>query len=389
MTDSSDQLLLLKRRAHFMRQIEALRAQHLTPQFELTLADTQETYEQVGTRLAAAHNVKSYLHVSLAYEHHLHPPKTNNTNTNTEVDTCTHFDASANKWLTIYGIFVCVKTASPVPHVAARVDVFFLVARASLASFDACVRQVLERTTDDGLAKVVFNAKLAYKLLSERLGVRMSAPVLDPIVADWLLHQDAACGSVQQLLRKYCATTSASASALATAANRLCAVQRALHEALLGIELFGKLKLQLQLHNMWPYYVRIESAISLLCAKIELSGFRLDTVELVRIKDELLARKRELEEAVNQCAGGVGIAGRPINLSSSEQVAHVLYERLKLKPVDTTLIGGGRKLRHHSTCKQALQQMASQHKIVRYVIMWRKIQHTLANCIYPIEQVST
>lgn len=155
-------------------------------------------------------------------------------------------------------------------------------------------------------------------------------------------------------------------------------------ECIIGINCFQKLKLQLQLQNIWIYFAKVESDIVLISAQIELIGFGLNSEKLEQIKEILLKKKKEIEDKINNSIG------KKINLNSFEDVSYLLYNVLKLKPVNDEKIKArqnNEKLQYHSTCKDVLQQMVTQHEFPRLIILWRKIQHSLANSIFPIEKV--
>lgn len=165
------------------------------------------------------------------------------------------------------------------------------------------------------------------------------------------------------------------------------ALKGGLIECLIALNCFDKLKLQLQLENVWIYFAKVESEVVLLSARIELIGLGLNSDELERLKTLLLEKKREIEEKA------IGYAGKAtINLNSPDEISYVLFNKLKLKPPGTdernVFFGNnGEKVRHHSTSKEVLLQLASQHDFPKLVILWRKINFALSNSVYPVERV--
>lgn len=168
------------------------------------------------------------------------------------------------------------------------------------------------------------------------------------------------------------------------------ALKGGLIECLMAMSCFDKLKLQLQLENVWIYFAKVESEVVLLSARIELAGLGLDSEELERLKILLMDKKREIEEKVMVYAGSGG--KQTLNLNSPDEIAYVLFNRLKLKPPGTDeknmFAGhGGEKVKHHRTSKEVLLQLASQHEFPKLVILWRKVNYALSNSIYPVERV--
>ena len=156
-------------------------------------------------------------------------------------------------------------------------------------------------------------------------------------------------------------------------------------ECLVGIFSFEKIKLQLQLQNIWIYFTKIETDIMILSSKIEYAGFGLCTIKLEKMKCLLLAKKKEIEEKAFK------MIGKEVNLNSIEEVAFILYDKLKLKPIvddKKHALVANEKLKYHSTSKEVLLQLSKQHEFPKLMILWRKINHSLANSLFPIEKVN-
>lgn len=108
-----------------------------------------------------------------------------------------------------------------------------------------------------------------------------------------------------------------------------------------------------------------------------IKGLNID--ELNIHKDTLLKSKKSIEEKVNS------LAKREVNLNSSHEVATLLFDTLKLKLPAYVEGYVSNFRRHHSTSKDVLIQLSTQHELPKLIILWRKISHTISNSIYPIE----
>ena len=143
------------------------------------------------------------------------------------------------------------------------------------------------------------------------------------------------------------------------------------------------------MQNLWTYFISIEAEILIICAQVELTGICLNINELEAIKTKLVKQRKEIESRINK------IAGYEVNLNSTDQVASLIYDKLKLQlpSVETSSLlrinsgAGTSRFKHHSTSKEVLNQLASQHQVPKLIVLWRKISHTLANSIYPVERV--
>lgn len=145
-------------------------------------------------------------------------------------------------------------------------------------------KTLLER---EDVIKVIFFAKQHYKLMSDFFGIQIKLPCYDPVVADWLLNQESS--TIFQVKQKYCPSLNlAVGSEMRT--NKKCygccfhsnlksrefdcfqTVRQCFTESMIGIYCFDKVKLQLQLQNLWVYFAKIESQIVLIVAQMELNG---------------------------------------------------------------------------------------------------------------------
>ena len=309
-----------------------------------------------------------------------------------ESDTSTYFkhvdSSKANSSIKFYGIFICLDNEK-------QKEVNLMLFKNNKLFLDY-LKKLLER---DDLIKVMFYAKSHYKLLKKVFNVSIRTPCYDPIIANWILNQE--LSTIFQIKAKYCPGLNIlidnelkkSKGCFGCSLNPKIhlsnyeAIQRGFVEAIIGVYAFEKIKLQLQVNNLWIYYAKIESEIVLVAAEIELMGFGLNSNELESQKNALLKKKKEIEDRISV------IAGKDINLNSPDEVAWVIYDKLKLKPLKDEGKSGihynsHEKFKHHSTSKDILQQLASQHEFPQLIILWRKINHTISNSINPIDRVS-
>lgn len=250
------------------------------------------------------------------------------------------------------------------------------------------LKHLLER---EDVNKILFYVKDHYKILDELFGVKLKMPCYDLLIADWLLNQQMT--TIFQIKQKYSPSLiqPVDADLRTTKSCYGCnsksykdyanVIRRACIECLIAINSFDKLKLQLQLQNLWIYYAKIESEIVLIASQIECDGFGFSLDEFQIQKNLLTKYKKEIEARINK------ISGREINLNSTNEVAHLLYDQLKLKPNECSR-NSLEKFKHHSTSKDTLLLLAKQHILPQLIILWRKINHTISNSMYPVDQVA-
>ena len=292
------------------------------------------------------------------------------------------------------GIFICNELEKSKKHI-----MFMPCIRDDEANL-SFIRNIFDR---DDLIKIMFFSKKHAKLIFKALGVTVKMPCYDPVMANWLLTHELA--TIIQIKQKYCANLNFLSIDSVFKNNKSCygcnyfvannrnaslnlrhSMHGSLFECLIGVYCFEKVKLQLQLQNIWIYFAKIESDIVLLSSEIEMIGFGLDSNELEQTKSVLLKKKKEIEDRVRL------LTDCEINLGSPNEVAMIIYDKLKLKPIvddrKVPAVVSHDKFKHYKTSKDVLQQLASQHEFPKLVIIWRKISHTLGNSIYPIERVN-
>lgn len=319
-----------------------------------------------------------------------------NPNENTEIPESDNFlkyhDKDKNINIKFYGIFFCLEIEK-----YKKIHFVFLNNHKS-DLYIKMLKNILEK--EDFLIKISFFTKQHFKLFNRVLNINISTPCYDPIIANWLLFQEVLtifqikqkfCPSLNILIDNYlrnCKSCYGCSLSNKPISSTTSVIQRAFIESLIGVHCFEKIKLQLQLQNLWIYFAKIESDVVLQSANLELFGMGIDLDQLQNQKNLLLKKKKEIEEKVHLISGR-----NNINLNSPDEVASVLYDKLKLKPlIDATnklSINSNDKLKHHSTSKDVLIQMSAHHELPKLIILWRKISHTLSSSVYPLERVNT
>lgn len=124
----------------------------------------------------------------------------------------------------------------------------------------------------------------------------------------------------------------------------------------------------------------LELPLAGVLARMERRGLKVDTIFLENLAVEISRRLKDLEEKI------YAMAGEPFNINSPQQLAAILFDRLKLPAVRRTKTG-------RSTDARVLEELAEQHQIVALLISYRqlaKLESTylsgLADFIDPQEQ---
>ena len=105
----------------------------------------------------------------------------------------------------------------------------------------------------------------------------------------------------------------------------------------------------------------VERPLVRVLARMEVAGVRVDTAELRRIADGLVAECARLEALVHE------LAGETFNVNSTPQLRAVLYDRLGLTPGRKTKTG-------FSTDASTLEKLRGQHPIVDTLLSYREVE---------------
>ncbi len=123
-----------------------------------------------------------------------------------------------------------------------------------------------------------------------------------------------------------------------------------------------------------PLYRQIEMPLVPVLARMEMSGVRVDVGLLGEIATELDQEIRRLEEEIHDLAEG------PFNINSPQQLAEVLFERLKLPVVRKTKTG-------YSTDMEVLQELSKAHPLPANVLEYRSLAKLKSTYVDALPQL--
>lgn len=126
----------------------------------------------------------------------------------------------------------------------------------------------------------------------------------------------------------------------------------------LGVELSKKLREE----NLWTWFERVEMPLSYVLYRMEQVGVKVDLEYLRKLNQEFTEKIKALEEELFK------LAGRTFNPRSSQEVAQVLFERLKLPRIKKTPKGD-----LPSTDAEVLEELYHAHPIVPLLLQYRSL----------------
>jgi len=125
--------------------------------------------------------------------------------------------------------------------------------------------------------------------------------------------------------------------------------------------LFGPMRAALAGAGLERLHDEVERPLVRVLARMEVAGVRVDTKELRRIADGLVAECARLEALVHE------LAGEKFNVNSTPQLRAVLYDRLGLTPGRKTKTG-------FSTDASTLEKLRGQHPIIDALLSYREVE---------------
>jgi len=136
----------------------------------------------------------------------------------------------------------------------------------------------------------------------------------------------------------------------------------ACEEALTVAELAPLLVNEVREAGMWELWERIEMPLIFVLADMERHGVLVDVGYLRQLGKEMQRMAKQLEEQVYR------LAGVRFNLRSPQQLAEVLFRRLRL-PMPKRMTGG-----RLSTAAPILEALAKEHEIARLILQFRELE---------------
>lgn len=135
----------------------------------------------------------------------------------------------------------------------------------------------------------------------------------------------------------------------------------ACEDADITLQLMFKLKSELEKREQLKLCEEVEFPLVEVLAHMESSGVKLDA-ELLR------EMSKELDRMLDNLTRDIyNLAGTEFNINSPQQLADVLFRKLKLPPIKTTKTG-------YSTDVEVLEELAKEHPIAEKLLEYRQIQ---------------
>ncbi len=247
----------------------------------------------------------------------------------------------------------------------------------------AVLRPLLEEAS---VLKILHNAKYDLSVLAraENGGVRLG-PIEDTMLISYCLDAGRWEHGMDELSRRHLGHETITYEQVAGKGKGAIpfsavpidrATAYAAEDADVTLRLWLLLKPRLRCERVLALYEHVERRLIPVIAAMEDEGIAVDARELRQISAEFADRLAALEAEIHR------LAGRAFNVGSTQQLAAVLYEDLKLTPP------GGRRAKtatgQFATDAAVLEELALQHRLPAKVLEWRqlaKLKSTYADAL--------
>jgi len=216
--------------------------------------------------------------------------------------------------------------------------------------------------------KVGQNIKYELVILFSR-GYRVVGPLFDTMVASYLINPGKRSHGLDELALEYLGyrtTTYKEVTGKGKKGIPFAQVQLqeardyACEDADVTLRLKHILEKQLKEEGLTELFQKLEMPLVPVLARMELTGVKVDRTRLEAMAKVLENQIHNLEREIHH------LAGEPFNINSPRQLAQILFEKLKLKPLRKTKTG-------YSTDVEVLAQLSLEHPLPEKVLEYRQL----------------
>lgn len=256
------------------------------------------------------------------------------------------------------------------PHQAEIVGIaFYAKARCYYLSaevlFSAQAQFVREWLADPKFKKYMFDAHRARIGLAWK-GITLRGVTMDCMLTAYLLDPTESALHLYSLANKYSSISMQSDDEVYGKGAKFQipeAIELAEHicrKAFTIEQLTPILQKELEKNHMQSLFYDLELPLSTVLAEMELTGIRVDTLELANLGNELAVQIEHMIKHIYH------LAGEEFNINSPKQLGEILFERLGLPVWKKNKTG-------YSTDAEVLEKLSPYHEIVGHILHYRQL----------------
>lgn len=250
----------------------------------------------------------------------------------------------------------------------------FYVSNCLKSVFEA-IKPVIE---DETVKKMSYDIKGVY-LFFKQEGISMRGAHFDAGIASYLLNPSRTSHALEDVAYEELGFQVKVRSHPPLAEGGYSEGLNACAEADAVLQLSKKMLPQLEIEGLLKLFHEIEIPLSEVLAEMELCGIKVDKDYLVKLSQELEGQIGLVQKKI------YAVAGAEFNINSPKQLAGILFDTLKLKPVKKTKTG-------FSTDEGVLRTLAVQHELPAEVLNFRqlsKLKSTYVDAILELANPAT
>jgi len=220
------------------------------------------------------------------------------------------------------------------------------------------------------------NLKFDFKML-KKYGLEIPVPFADTMILAWILDPDSPVG-LDSVAKRYLDHTNIKFKEIIGKRKNFSevdiqeAAKYAAEDAIISLKLYEVLKEKIWDGVKWDIE-NIEMPFINLLIDMESRGIKLDIEYMKNLQEKVTLKLGELTEKI------YSLAGSEFNIKSTKQLAHILFEVLKLPVKRKTKTG-------YSTDEKVLNSLKDAHPIIPLILEYRKLDKLLSTYIIPLQE---
>ena len=229
---------------------------------------------------------------------------------------------------------------------------------------------IKEICESDEIKKIGHNIKYEY-IVFRRYGINLKNIYFDTMIASYLLQPEIQQHNLDKLAEQYLGYTKVryedvtrkdlNKSLTLLDAPIESVLNYASEDADITLRLYGIFKEKISANpKLEKLLFEIEIPLINVLAEMEMNGIKIDTEFLKNLSKEL---DSEIKSTTNEI---FNLAGEVFNINSPKQLSYILFEKLKIEPIEKTKTG-------YSTSEDVLEELSENYEIAKYLIKYRTL----------------
>ena len=238
-------------------------------------------------------------------------------------------------------------------------------------------RHLADWLADAGAPKISHDAKAAMRAVG-RLGAVLRGVVGDTMIAAHLLNPARTSQTLGDLSDEHLEQPLGPAPTFTERPQPVLAVgmlESCGRWACTVLPLHERLLPTLENHGLMELYTGLELPLLHVLSRMEGAGITVDLSYLAGLRASMDTQLTRLTDEI------YGLAGCSFNLHSPKQLAHVLFEQLRLPVVKRTKTGP-------STDSDVLQQLAAQHPLPQHLMQYRELSKLVSTYVDALPKLA-